>query len=219
MEAELDAAEVARQAVVREQARIARELHDIVSHGLSLMIIQAGAAERVLDTDKQQATQALQAIQEAGRDALLEMQRLLGVLRLDDAGGGLSPQPSLDQLDQLITQVRQAGLPIEVSLDGDIRPLSVGLDLCVYRLIQEALTNALKHNASAPTRVTVHYGTDSVDVEIIDDGHADSMPADTTGHGLVGMRERVALYGGRIDTGLTPSGGFAVRASLPVGVS
>lgn len=214
--AENEATQFAQQSVVLERARIARELHDIVSHGLSLMIIQAGAAERVLDTNKPKVDKALQAIQNVGRDALVEMQRLLAVLRLDDPDHGLAPQPSLNQLDQLIIAVRTAGLPVDLTIDGEIRKLPPGLDLCLYRLIQEALTNALKHAGHSPTRVSLHYGADHVDLEVIDIGTLETMPAATGGHGLIGMRERVAAYGGRLETGALPGGGFAVRASLPM---
>jgi signal transduction histidine kinase len=214
--AENEASRVAQQSILVERERIARELHDIVSHGLSLMIIQAGAAERVLDTSRPKVAKALQDIQNVGREALLEMQRLLAVLRLDDPDDGLSPQPSLNQLDQLITSVRSAGLPLELRIDGEVRKLPPGLDLCLYRLIQEALTNALKHAGHSPTRVNLHYGADQVDLEVIDIGSFKTTPAAMGGHGLIGMRERVAAYGGRLDTGVLPDGGFAVRASLPV---
>jgi signal transduction histidine kinase len=214
--AENETAEVAQQSVVLERARIARELHDIVSHGLSLMIIQAGAAERVLETSRPRVAEALKAIQNVGRDALLEMQRLLAVLRLDDPDAGLAPQPSLNQLDQLITAVRTAGLPVDLTIDGEVRKLPPGLDLCLYRLIQEALTNTLKHAGHAPTRVSLHYGTEQIDLEVIDEGTFVPTPATMGGHGLIGMRERVAAYGGRLEAGGLSGGGFAVRASLPV---
>jgi signal transduction histidine kinase len=214
--AENETAEVAQQSVVLERARIARELHDIVSHGLSLMIIQAGAAERVLDTSSLKVDMALKAIQNVGRDALVEMQRLLAVLRLEDPEDGLAPQPSLSQLDQLIASVRTAGLPVNLTIEGEVRKLPPGLDLCLYRLIQEALTNALKHSGRAQTRVHLHFGTDHVELEVIDTGTQKPTQVAPGGHGLIGMRERVAAYGGRLDTGALPGGGFAVRANLPV---
>jgi signal transduction histidine kinase len=214
--AENEASQIAQQSVILERARIARELHDIVSHGLSLMIIQAGAAERVLDTSRPKVADSLQAIQSVGRDALLEMQRLLAVLRLDDPEAGLAPQPSLDQLDQLIASVRTAGLPVNLTIEGEVRKLPPGLDLCLYRLIQEALTNALKHSGRAPTQVKLHFGTDHIELEVIDTGTRKPTLVAPGGHGLIGMRERVFAFGGQLDTGALPEGGFAVRANLPV---
>jgi signal transduction histidine kinase len=215
VEAEHEAADAAQRAVLHERVRIARELHDIVSHGVSVMVVQAGAAERVLDHDEPRAKQALHAIQEVGRESLEEMQRLLGVLRLDEDDEALDPQPSLGQLDQLVSNVRQAGLPVHVTIEGEVRPLSAGLDLCIYRLIQEALTNALKYSGLSPTRVAVRYEANAVDLEIVDQGRNDLHARPGTGHGLVGMRERVALYGGQMEAGATTAGGFQVRATLP----
>ena len=204
----------AREAVVEERARIARELHDAIAHNVSMMVVQAGAERRVLDESSGATKDVLVTIERIGRGALTEMRRLVGMLR-SDASDPLAPQPGLDDLPTLVAQVREAGLPVELRVDGDRRELPVGIELSAYRIVQEALTNALKHAGHARARVHVRYGKDSLELEIVDDGAGEQAPVSSGGHGLVGMRERVALYGGRLDAGRRPSGGFAVRVLLP----
>ncbi len=206
----------AREAVVEERARIARELHDAIAHNVSMMVVQAGAERRVLDAESRSTEEVLETIERIGRGALTEMRRLVGMLRSDD-GEPLAPQPGLDDLPTLVSQVSNAGLPVELHVEGERRELPVGIELSAYRIVQEALTNALKHAGEAHASVLVRYSADSLELEIVDDGAGDT-PASLSrgGHGLVGMRERVALYGGRLDAGRSQSGGFAVRVLLPV---
>jgi signal transduction histidine kinase len=205
----------AREAVVEERARIARELHDAIAHNVSMMVVQAGGERRVLDEEQGSTREVLETIERIGRGALTEMRRLVGMLR-SDAGDPLTPQPGLTDLPTLATQVREAGLPVDLRVDGERRELPAGIELSAYRIVQEALTNALKHAGEAHAAVHVHYGTDSLELEIVDDGPGDSRRSADGGHGLVGMRERVALYGGRFDAGTRQSGGFAVRVLLPI---
>jgi signal transduction histidine kinase len=205
----------AREAVVEERARIARELHDAVAHNVSMMVVQAGAERRVLGDERSSTREVLEMVEQIGRAALTEMRRLVGMLR-SDSREPLAPQPGLDDLPTLVTQVGEAGLPIELSVEGERRQLPVGIELSAYRIVQEALTNALKHAGNARATVRVRYGADSLELEIVDDGAGAAAPVASGGHGLVGMRERVALYGGRFDAGRRPSGGFAVRVLLPV---
>jgi signal transduction histidine kinase len=220
LEAERD--EEARRAVAEERARIARELHDVVAHSMSVMTVQAGAARRVIDRDVDQAREALGAIEATGREALAEMRRLLGVLREDQPGpdgGTLAPQPGLDRIAALVGQVRDAGVEVELTVDGTPRPVPQGLDVSAYRIVQEALTNVLKHAGPARAHVTVRHDDDGVDIEVVDDGRgigAHGATQDGGGHGLLGMRERVALYDGTLETGRRPGGGFRVHARLPV---
>ena len=157
----------------------------------------------------------LETIEQIGRGALTEMRRLVAMLR-SDAGDPLAPQPGLADLPRLVAQVCEAGLPVELRIDGERRELPVGIELSAYRIIQEALTNALKHAGDAHAAVRVRYGAESLELEIVDDGRRSRAPRPGGGHGLVGMRERVALYGGRLDAGRTPGGGFAVRVRLPI---
>jgi signal transduction histidine kinase len=205
----------AREAVVEERARIARELHDAIAHNVSMMVVQAGAERRVLDGKGGTTREVLETIERIGRGALTEMRRLLGMLR-SDMDDPLTPQPGLDDLPTLVGQVCEAGLPVELRVDGERRELPVGIELSAYRIVQEALTNALKHAGESHASVRVHYGADSLELEIVDDGGGVPEPLSSGGHGLVGMRERVALYGGHLDAGRRPSGGFAVRVLLPI---
>ncbi|HZS24808.1 MAG TPA: sensor histidine kinase [Gaiellaceae bacterium] len=205
----------AREAVVEERARIARELHDAIAHNVSMMVVQAGAERRVLDDDQSSTREVLQTVEEIGRGALTEMRRLVGMLRSDESDP-LAPQPGLDDLATLVAQVREAGLPVDLEVEGDRRELPVGLELSAYRIVQEALTNALKHAGDAEATVRVRYGPDSLELEIVDDGAGAPARAAGGGHGLVGMRERVALYGGRFEAGRRPAGGFTVRVLLPI---
>jgi signal transduction histidine kinase len=205
----------AREAVVEERARIARELHDVIAHNVSMMVVQAGAERRLLERDGDSSTrEVLETVEQIGRSALTEMRRLVGMLRTDGSDS-LSPQPGLDDVPALVTQVSEAGLPVELHIEGERRELPAGIELSAYRIVQEALTNALKHAGNAHAEVHVRYGPESLELEIVDDGPGADAPA-PGGHGLVGMRERVALYGGRLDAGRRPSGGFAVSVKLPV---
>jgi len=203
----------AREAVVEERARIARELHDAVAHSVSMMVIQAGAERRVLSDGS--TREVLQTIEQIGRGALTEMRRLVGMLRTD-ASDRLAPQPTLGDLPTLMTQVREAGLPVEFRVDGDRRELPVGIELSAYRIVQEALTNALKHAGRAHAAVSVRYGPDSLELEIADDGAGTPADVPGGGHGLAGIRERVALYVGKFDASARRNGGFAVRVLLPL---
>ena len=211
--------ERARLAAAEERTRIARELHDIVAHNVSTMVVQAGAGTRVLERDPNRARAALASIESSGRQALAEMRRLLGILRTDRDGLALAPQPGLAHLDALIDDVRGAGLPVELTVVGEPLALPSGIDLSAYRIIQEGLTNAIKHAGAAHAEVVVRYGEREVEIEIVDDGRGIAESAGDgarTGHGLVGMRERVNLYGGRLETGSRESGGYRVHACLPV---
>jgi signal transduction histidine kinase len=206
---------VAREAVVEERARIARELHDVIAHHVSMIVLQAGAERRVLDGANASTREVLETVERAGRSALTEMRRLLGMLR-GDANEPLTPQPGLTDVPVLVSQLREAGLPVELHVEGERRELPIGIELSAYRIVQEALTNALKHAGEASASVNIRYGSDSLELEIADDGTGASTPVSSGGHGLVGMRERVALYGGRLDAGRRPSGGFVVRVLLPI---
>jgi signal transduction histidine kinase len=205
----------AREAVVEERARIARELHDVIAHHVSMIVLQAGAERRVLGDANASTREVLETVEQSGRSALTETRRLLGMLR-GDANEPLAPQPGLDDVPTLVGQLRDAGLPVELEIEGERRELPVGIELSAYRIIQEALTNSLKHAGNAQASVHVRYGPDSLELEIADDGAGGTVRALGGGHGLVGMRERVALYGGRFDASRGPSGGFAVRVVLPI---
>jgi signal transduction histidine kinase len=208
--------EKARAAVAEERARIARELHDVVAHAISVIVLQARGGRRSLTTDPEETREALDTIEATGSAALAEMRRLLGMLRRDDEEIALAPQPSLRYLDALAEQVREAGLPVELSVEGEPVDLPPGVDLSAYRIVQEALTNALKHAGPATAGVVVRYSDHSLELEIADTG-VGAGPNDGAGHGLVGMRERVSLYGGKVEAGPREGGGFAVRARLPLG--
>lgn len=207
--------EKAQAAVAEERIRIARELHDVVAHAISVIVLQARGGRRSLATDTRETRDALDTIEATGSAALAEMRRLLGMLRSDDEEIALAPQPSLRYLDALTRQVREAGLPVELSVEGDPVELPPGVDLSAYRIIQEALTNALKHAGPATARVVVRYGDNDLELEVADTGVGPGA-GNGAGHGLVGMRERVSLYGGKIEAGAQDGGGFAVRARLPL---
>jgi signal transduction histidine kinase len=205
----------AARAVAEERARIARELHDLVAHSMGVIVIQSQGAQRMLDTDPVRVRDALKAIETIGRDGLSELRRLLGLLTVRDTDDAAGPQPSLDRLEDLVAQVRGAGLSVELTIDGEPRPIAPGVQLAAYRIVQEALTNALKHAGPARACVTVGFRNDHLDVEITDDG-AGPRPTTSPGHGLVGMRERVALYGGVLEAGGQGDGGYRIHARLPV---
>jgi len=206
--------EEAQAAAADERARIARELHDVVAHSLSVMVVQTGAARQMLSTEVDVARRQLLSAENTGRQALAEMRRLLGIVR-GDGPMTLAPQPSLAHVDLLVDQVREAGLDVRLQLDGERRQLAPGVDLAAYRIVQEALTNTVKHAGPARAEVLVRYGRDEVEIEVCDDGRG-AQTNGSTGHGLVGMRERVALYGGVWSAGTDPSGGFRVHAVLPL---
>jgi signal transduction histidine kinase len=214
---ELDRTRAARDAVTEERARIARELHDVVAHAMSVMVVQAGAARTVMDKDADEATAALERIEDTGRMALAEMRRLLGLQRSGEPVASLTPQPGLDGLDELLETMRATGLPVEAVVEGDAHDLSPGVDLTAYRVVQESLTNALKHGGGAHARVLLRYGAEALEVEVADDGRGPPSDGDRPdGHGLIGMRERVMLFGGSLETGTRPGGGFVVRARIPL---
>jgi signal transduction histidine kinase len=205
----------AREAVAEERARIARELHDVVAHSVGVIVIQAQAAQQ-LAVGEEAVAQSLRSIESNGQQALTEMRRLLGLLRREDEELALAPQPSLRYLDHLAETVREAGLPVDVRVEGDVTPLPPGVDVSAYRIVQEALTNALKHAGPARARVRVRYGAGEVELEISDDGPGPAAGnGGGGGHGLVGMRERVNVYGGVLESGGRPEGGYAVRVRLP----
>jgi signal transduction histidine kinase len=206
----------ARAAVAEERTRIAREMHDVVAHSLSVMVVQAEAAEEMLSRDPERARRPLAAVQETGRTALTELRRMLGVLREAEGGPDMAPQPGLAGLSALAQQVREAGLPVTVRVEGEPRPLSPTGDLQAYRIVQEALTNALKHAGPARAEVVVRYEPTEVVLEITDDGRGYDPATDGGGHGLIGMRERVAVCGGEMSAGRRPQGGFEVVARLPI---
>jgi signal transduction histidine kinase len=207
--------QAAAAALAEERARIARELHDVIAHSVSVMGVQAGAARTLLDADPHAARDALHRIETTARESVAELQRLLAILRdRDEVPGDRAPQPGLAELPRLVEQIRAAGLPVELSLTGG-GTIPAGVGLAAYRIVQEALTNALKHSG-APTAVTVCREESAVRIEVRDAGGGAAASANAGGHGLVGMRERAQLYGGSVDVGRRPDGGFAVRAYLPV---
>jgi signal transduction histidine kinase len=208
--------ENARRAAAEEQARIARELHDIIAHNVSVMTVQAAAAGDVFDTQPGRAREALGSIESTGREALTELRRLLGNVRAREGSSSLAPQPGLARLDALIEQVRSAGVAVEVTVEGESRELPPGLDLSAYRIVQEALTNTLKHAHASRANVLVRYGTEALDVGIVDDGRGATDDGAERGHGIIGMRERAALFGGHLWVGPAPGGGFAVHAHIPL---
>ncbi len=216
--AEQTRAAEAQRAVAEERTRIARELHDVVAHSMSVMLVQTGAARRVLDTDPAQATAALEAVEATGRDAMKEMRRLLGVLREDTAPSTLAPQPSLDGLEALAQQFTEAGLDVTLEVEGTERPLPAGVELSAYRIVQEALTNALKHaGPGVSVVVKVRAAGDDLEVQVVDDGRGAAAQGNGSGgHGVLGMRERADVCGGELVAGPRAGGGFEVRARLPV---
>jgi len=212
---ERERGEQERAAVAEERRRIARELHDVVAHSVTLMTVQAGAARLLLAEEPRRAREPILSVEETGRQALADMRRLLGVLQTEKSEPALAPQPGLARLDPLLAQARSAGLPVELSVEGERRALPPGIDLAAYRIVQEALTNARKHAGPARAQVALSYKGEVLELEVTDDGRAAASAGDG-GHGLIGMRERVALYGGTLEAGPRPAGGYAVRARLPL---
>ncbi|GGT36890.1 hypothetical protein GCM10010271_46130 [Streptomyces kurssanovii] len=225
---EREQAEALRRAVEHERARIARELHDVVTHNVSVMIIQAGAARKIMKTSPEQAGEALLAVEAGGRAAMTELRHVMGLLTMADEGEGTdavadladatavpAPQPGLDQLETLVGRVRDTGLPVELLMTGPPRPLPPGLELAAYRVVQEALTNTVKHASGATAAVTVEYGPERLRVEVTDTGGHPGAAAGS-GRGLIGLRERLAVYGGTLNTGRRLTGGYRVEALIPL---
>jgi signal transduction histidine kinase len=208
--------EVGRAAasIVEERARIARELHDVVAHSISVMVLQARGGRHVLESEPTDAREAFAVIESTGQQALDEMRRLVGMLRSGDETLPLAPQPSLKELGTLVEQVRAAGLPVQLAVEGEPRDLPPGLDLSAFRIVQEALTNALTHAGPARARVMLRYRADELELEITDDGTGTG-DGSGSGYGLVGLRERVLVYGGELQAGRQPGGGYALRVRLP----
>jgi len=215
---ELRRQDLARQAVLEERARIARELHDVVAHHMSVIAMQAEAAPYKIPDLPEAARHTFHVVRDAAREALTETRRVVGLLRSDDEGAERAPQPGLDRLDDLVSGARRSGLAVSVDVVGVPRPLAAGVDLSAYRIVQESLSNAARYAPGARVLVEIRYGADRLDVGVADDGPR-STPAESQGggHGLVGMRERVTMLGGTMEAGPLPEGGWAVTASLPYG--
>ncbi|KAA6210189.1 sensor histidine kinase [Streptomyces filamentosus] len=224
---EREQAETLRRAVEHERARIARELHDVVTHNVSVMIIQAGAARKIMKTSPEEAGEALLAVEAGGRAAMTELRHVMGLLTMDedddrdpdlaDAAAELAPQPGLDQLETLVGRVRDTGLPVGLTVSGAPRPLPPGLELAAYRVVQEALTNTVKHASGATADVTVEYGPERLRVEVTDTGGDQSAGAAAgSGRGLIGLHERLSVYGGTLTTGRRLTGGYRVEALIPL---
>jgi signal transduction histidine kinase len=223
--AERERDEQARLAVREERTRIAREMHDIVAHSVSVMVVQAGAARRLVERDPHAAAEAAGQVEATGRDALREMRRAVGVLRADGEGdvagasgppAALEPQPALSDVPALVAGYRDAGLDVRLRTDGEHCPLPSGVELAAFRIIQEALTNTIKHAGPARAEVRIVYGPDALTVVVADDGRGAGFEPGPGGHGIAGMRERVTVYDGDLDAGPHPGGGFRVRARLPL---
>jgi signal transduction histidine kinase len=214
-EAEQDREVATRIAVSEERARIARELHDIVAHAVSVMVLQVGAVRHKLRDTRGEDRDVLMGVEQTGRAALAEMRRLLTVMRRDSDDVELTPQPGLDGLDSLVKTVERTGLPVRVRIDGEPFPLPRGIDLSAYRIVQEGLTNTVKHAAASHAEVTVRYARDEINIDICDDGQG-AETGDGLGHGLIGVRERVNLYGGEMSAGTVNGRGFVLRTRLPV---
>ncbi|MBA3530182.1 MAG: sensor histidine kinase [Propionibacteriaceae bacterium] len=215
LDVEIEAAERATAAVTEERTRIARELHDVVAHSVSVMVVQAGAAQQMVDDDPEYVRAALDTIRTTGTEALSEMRRVVEMLRVQDESGALAPQPGAASVSALVEDARVGGLDVSLLVEGEPRQLPAGLDLAVYRIVQEALTNVRRHAAASTASVVLRYGSDDVELEVRDDGAGvPSSPEVAGGHGLIGMRERAALYGGHLET--VSGNGYTVRAVLPV---
>lgn len=214
LQLESERAAAARQAVIDERARIARELHDIIAHSVSVMTVQAGAVRRLLTPDQTRERDSLVAVERTGREALVEMRRLVGFLHEAEATPSYAPQPGLEALDTLLATVRSAGVPVDLHVDGERRDLPPGVDLAAFRVVQEALTNTLKYAGPARAWVAIGWSADELRIEVANDGRNSEAG---TGYGHAGMRERVRLYGGRLESGPRAEGGYVVRAYVPIG--
>ena len=214
-ELERDQDERALAAAAEERQRIARELHDVISHSLGVMVLQAGAADQVVERDPARAREVLASIRATGQEAIGEMTTLLGLIRTD-APDSLEPQPSLDDIERLVERMSEAGLPTKLEIEGRRRPLPAALELSAYRIVQEGLTNAMKHAGPAHARVILRYGDQELDVEVTDDGAAAARNGSGSRRGLAGIAERVSVFGGRLDAGPGPDGGWALRAAFPI---
>ncbi|MEQ8717421.1 MAG: sensor histidine kinase [Acidimicrobiales bacterium] len=206
------------RAVAEERTRIARELHDVVAHSMNVMVLHAQVGNRMLERDTDRAREALGSIEDTGRESLADMRRILGILRNGDEAP-LAPQPKLDEFAALVRHCEDAGIPVELVVEGDVRVLPAGTELAAFRIVQEALTNTVKHAGQARATVTISYGDTDLDIAVSDDGRgaaADHSDKNGSGLGLVGMRERVELYGGSFDAGPQPGGGYRVHARLPL---
>ncbi|MBV9604413.1 MAG: two-component sensor histidine kinase [Solirubrobacterales bacterium] len=214
--------EKADRAVIEERTRIARELHDVIAHNVSVMVVQASAGEEVFDSDPARARESLSSVAATGRSALAELRRLLGVIRAEDDGvetAAYTPQPGIEYLDELVRQVQETGLSVELSVMGRPRVVPEGVGLCAYRIVQEALTNTLKHSQASAAQVSLRYVADAIELQVLDDGRGTAPAGNggSGGHGLIGMRERVALFGGELTTRPRSAGrGYEVRARLPL---
>jgi signal transduction histidine kinase len=215
IQAERERESAARVAVAEERARIARELHDIVAHAVSVMVLQVGAVSHRLPDSLAEDRDALKSVERAGRTALTEMRRLLSAMRHEGEEAELVPQPGLDGLDALLEEVGRAGLPAKLRVDGQPFALPRGIELSAYRIVQEGLTNALKHAHASDANVIVRYRPDELEIEVRDNGEG-SATSDGQGHGLVGVRERVKIYGGEMSAGRSTDGGFVLSTRLPV---
>ena len=208
--------EDARRAIAEERARIARELHDVVAHSVSVMTVQSSAVRRLLAAEQEKERHALLTVEQTGREALAEMRRLVGVLRTDDhEAAARAPQPGLADVRTLVAHAQETGLQVDLRIEGEPVRLPAGIDLTAYRLVQEGLTNTIKHASAERAEVRVRYATGQVEVEVVDDGRG-ANGRGNGGHGLLGMRERVSIYGGDLDVGPRTEGGFRLRARLPV---
>jgi len=217
LERRAEAAERERApAVADERRRIARELHDVIAHTISVMVVQTGVVRRRLRNERPQDSELLSGVEATGREAIADLRRLLDILRADDEALALAPQPGLGELDRLTAQVRAAGLPVDLAVEGEALPLPGGVELVAYRVVQESLTNALKHAHATRASVRLRYGGAALDVVVTDDGGGVQANGSGTGHGLIGLRQRVALYGGSFVARPLPAGGFEVHASLPI---
>ena len=207
----------ALRAVIEERTRIGRELHDIVGHSVSVMTVQTSGVRRLLRPEQEQEREALLAVERTGREALAEMRRVVGALRDPEGGPALAPQPSLSRIDTLVAHARETGLPVDLEIEGEPVPLPAGVELTAYRLVQEGLTNTIKHASAKHADVRVRYDGDHVEIEVCDDGRGlDGKASTAGGHGLVGMRERVSIFGGALEAGARAEGGYRLRARLPV---
>jgi signal transduction histidine kinase len=215
--AEREREAAARVAVAEERGRIARELHDVVAHAVSVIVLQVGAVRHRMPESSVADREALRNVEEVGRTALTEMRRLLNAMREEGDAAELMPHPGLADLDRLVRDVGAAGLTVDLRVQGDPSPLPPGLDLSAYRIVQEGLTNSLKHSGAGHAEVTVHYAPDELRLQVLDHGGGGRAASDGHGHGLVGIRERVKIFGGQMTAGPAPGGGFLVRARLPRG--